>query len=1257
MTLGALVVALFQVAGRVSFSFLDELELPVNQLLSARGIQVSGLSGDWRLLNPVIRMERIELPAGYLDDVVLEVDMVESVLRGTLLARRLRVTDAQVNVEKPAGEPWRLVGARPAQQLNPLALLRDSDQLEFHGTVVIKRATMDPARLTVSYLGLNRGGEQRHRLTLGNLAEDCADDCRLQVDFHGRRGLWPVRPGQARITAHSDGFLLPRPLLGVSPLHVARLRLGWQSIDEISGGTVDLATEQFDMPGDATLATELQAAVRGRGGRHRGLVTDCSVSQGDDVWALPEVTLRADGDAVSAWLPALDLGRAAAFLRQALAAVGPAERWLSGLNIRGNAHNVRFRYGLDGTGLAYAMTLDDAAIDGFKGVPTVRGGGGELLGYERGLLLNVNAQDMTLALPEMFTDEWPLPYAQGAVQAWFGTDYFGVRGTNLRAETAGARAAGGFAMSRPPDREGQRLALLISTDRIDVAQAGQFVPYKLPDGLRGWLESAPRGGVLSDARVAYQGQFQDEPGELGRRLELAARVRDGHVRYHDDWPGVTDLAGDLAVAGQLVTVDVARAISAGVRARASRVRLVDGVVDVALDADAGAADVLGFMRTTPLRQWLSFVEPDWQADGPVHMVGDLRIPIDDALDMQPEIRLRASLDEVDLSLPGYRVALEDLAGQLHYRYPYQVDAGGVRGRLFDEPVTLAAATDQAAGRVHLRFDGRARPDDVWRMVDMADPGLADGAFDYQADLGIAVHEGDASELAVQTDLAGLALRLPAGYGKGADTADPASVRVVFQPDYRELHFDYRDAAGWLHVDDAPLRGSIGFAGDAVSPADSADDLVLTGRLAGFDLAEILPDTDTAAALPLPVRLDELAVDRIGVGEFALTSARLNGRIRADGLDLNVGSDQVVGSFSRSGTEPFVAELETVALPAAADAEDEALGDLLDPALIADLPAADVAVERLMLGEDDFGSWQFRMRPQGADLQLTDLRAEVRGVTIDAPDGLVWLGADNETRFQGSLTAGDLAEVLPRWGYAPTAETASASLAGEFAWPGSPVAVELLTLRGQATALAEDGRFLDVEAGAGGGAQRIFSLLNFTNIAKRMTFNFDDVFGRGISFDELTAAFTLETGMLEFIEPLDVKGTGSRFRVSGSVDLAERRLDNEMIVTLPVSQSLPWYAAYVALANPLAGLGVLVGERMLRKPIEQFSSARYRIGGTLDDPDVTLAGVFEVTSDEPAPPDPSAEKPVETDAAADAAADPPAESPAPPPTEEPQQQDE
>ena len=1210
LTLGMLLVALFQVTGRIVVLLLDDLELAVNQVLSERGIRVTGLSGDWRMLDPIVRVERLDLPAGHLAGVELEVDMVASVWRGTALARRFQVADLELNLEKAAGQPWRLVGAGEPTDVDPLPFLRHSDQLRVrNGTLRFHREGLPEARVAVSYLGVNRGGEHRHSLSVTNHAGDC-DGCRIEFDYHGQEALWPLRPERTTVRVHTDGFLVPRAVLGVSPIRVTALDARWRLEDDRSGGTLSVATEQFDMPGDVTLSAVLEGSVRGRGGKHRGAISRWEIVREEEVWALPRVAIEADREGVSVWLPTLDLGRAGQFLRRALAAVGPAERWLGGLNVRGTAHNLRAAYSTDG-GLAYAMTVDDLSLDGYKGVPTVRQAGGELFGHGRGLQFQLNAHDMDIAFPDIFRGDWSLPYAQGTLQLWFSPQYFGLRGLNLRAEALGSRAAGGFAMSRPPDREGQRLLLLVSTDRIGMAEAQQFVPYKLPDGLQSWLLSAPRAGTLHDARLAYQGQFQDEPGELGRRLALSSGIRDGRIRYQSDWPEVSAVDGRLAISGSTVGVEVARAESAGASLSDTQVRVIDNAsaVNVTLDAQTDGDALLEFVRTTPLRQWLGFVEPDWTSGGPLRLSGDLSVPLGDE-SVPLAVRLRADLEGVDLDLPGYRMSLTDLTGSFRYRYPHFVDAAGVSGTLFGEPVTIGARTDEDASdadpdRVHLLFDGVATPADVWRVAAVDDPGVAGGRFGFRADLGIPVGEGVATELAVTSDLTGLSLDLPAGFAKPPELAEPGSVRIRFGEPGSRLDFEYRSATGWLSFAERVERGAIAF--DASPPADHGEPaLVLSGRLDGFVLDDVLPGEDGGVGLTLPIHLDSLAVDRIDVGDFAVNGATLGGAIGDDGFEIDVDSRELVGVVSQRGDAVMSLSFAEVNVPPG-DAE----GDPLTPDLIPELPAANVWIDRLMLGEEDYGNWRFELRPAGDALSVGNLRAEVRGVTITASEPLAWRADSGRTRFRGTLDGGDLAEVLPQWGYAPSVETESAVLEGEFSWNGSPLAVDLLGVRGRASARAQDGRFLDVESGA--GAQRIFSLLNFTAIAKRMALNFGDVFGRGISFDELTAELRLDEGLLEFVEPMEVEGTGSSFRVTGSVDLEAGRLDNEMIVTLPVSKSLPWYAAYVALANPLAGVGLLVGERVLRRPLEQFSSARYRIGGTLENPEVKFVSVFDVST--------------------------------------------
>ena len=47
-----------------------------------------------------------------------------------------------------------------------------------------------------------------------------------------------------------------------------------------------------------------------------------------------------------------------------------------------------------------------------------------------------------------------------------------------------------------------------------------------------------------------------------------------------------------------------------------------------------------------------------------------------------------------------------------------------------------------------------------------------------------------------------------------------------------------------------------------------------------------------------------------------------------------------------------------------------------------------------------------------------------------------------------------------------------------------------------------------------------------------------------------------------------------------------------------------------MANPIAGLGVIVGERVLRKPIEKFSSGKFNVSGTIADPDISFIGLWD-----------------------------------------------
>jgi uncharacterized protein YhdP len=386
-------------------------------------------------------------------------------------------------------------------------------------------------------------------------------------------------------------------------------------------------------------------------------------------------------------------------------------------------------------------------------------------------------------------------------------------------------------------------------------------------------------------------------------------------------------------------------------------------------------------------------------------------------------------------------------------------------------------------------------------------------------------------------------------------------------------------------------------------------LVINGRLAEVDLADwVAKDGGAAVDLPVSWQIRGLQVGNFIVDDLSFANLELNGQGDSSTAFFQVRSEDVAGSIDVSDPANLVVDLLTLRLPGY-ESSDNALQGNLDPIDLAigrGLPRAEVFVNHLMIGEEPFGRWKFEITPEPGGVRFDIEDVLVNGV--DITDSVIhWNLEQNRSAFSGSAQMQDLAEVLPLWGYAPVVTSKTASVVGNLSWAGSPANLDIANSEGGVSLKAEEGSFLEVEGGQAG--LRVLSLLNITALTKRITFDFSDVVGEGISFEEAFGDIQLEDQTLSFTKNLIIKSTSSRYELGGEVDLSGNTLDAQMIVTLPVSDSLPWYAAYLAIANPLAGLGLAVGERVFRKPIEQMSSAKFLVSGPLDDPRVTFTELF------------------------------------------------
>jgi uncharacterized protein YhdP len=736
--------------------------------------------------------------------------------------------------------------------------------------------------------------------------------------------------------------------------------------------------------------------------------------------------------------------------------------------------------------------------------------------------------------------------------------------------------------------------------------------------------------------VLVHGRIVD-PAPAERSVGLYFEVESGRLAFDPAWPPLTDVEGRLRVdhrgvrgaarrarIGRLDLEDVALAVPLAVGADGER---PPPRLELTTRGSGSGAGLLDFLRRAPLGDATTVLDAPWEAVGTVDLGAELVLPLDGGAQGRAperlEIEARPSLDR--LRVPQAGLVLRELAGSVRYVHPGRFSGEGLTASLFDGPVRGRLEGDLAEAGLRFEAEGTADASALASWLTLPLLGELSGRAPWEGRLRLAPDGG--VDLSVRVpDATALRTGLPEplsapGGSLAVELALPADAAGTADVSWAELGGRFRFDDGRL------LAGALGLRDPP--PALPEAGLRLRGRLPSLEVGawlEALGVAEDGAAATTADRgravlLDaELMVDAARWGETAFGPAELlfSGSTVAPVVEFD--APRIAGRVEVDPRRPLRVALARLDLPldpdapAGEEAERPARAgwfDELDPGA---LPAMDVSLAGLSLDGAPLGSGRFRLEPDARGLRLAEVEARLRGLALGAGEAGpaevdLRLGSAPRTRVAGRVTGGDLGGVLEAWGFAPVIESERVAFEGALAWDGPPDAFAAPALEGALDLQIERGRFVQIEAGA--APLRMIGLLNFAAIARRMRLDFTDLYKRGLAYDRIEGRLAFGDGALRTEEPVEILAPSSSVSVDGTVDLAARTLDGSMIVTLPVSRNLPWAAASAALlANPLTGAGVLVAERIFREQIDRFSSARYRIGGTLQAPEVEFVTIFE-----------------------------------------------
>ena len=208
-----------------------------------------------------------------------------------------------------------------------------------------------------------------------------------------------------------------------------------------------------------------------------------------------------------------------------------------------------------------------------------------------------------------------------------------------------------------------------------------------------------------------------------------------------------------------------------------------------------------------------------------------------------------------------------------------------------------------------------------------------------------------------------------------------------------------------------------------------------------------------------------------------------------------------------------------------------------------------------------------------------------------------LPARRRTVLNFKLDVTDGGALLTRFGMNGVVRQASGKFEGQIAWLGSPLKVDYPSLGGAFTVNVASGQFLKADP----GIAKLLGVLSLQSLPRRLTLDFRDVFSDGFAFDFLRGDVTVTEGIAR-TNNLQMKGVNAAVLMEGSADVA-RETQNLKVVVIPEINA--GTASLIAtVINPAVGLGTVLAQLFLRRPLIESNTQEFRVDGSWADPQVT-----------------------------------------------------
>ena len=862
--------------------------------------------------------------------------------------------------------------------------------------------------------------------------------------------------------------------------------------------------------------------------------------------------------------------------------------------------------------------------------PGVSGLSGSVEGTQLGGALKLQSRALTLVLPHVFSEPLVFDHVQGQLHWRHQHDGTTVAVDKLsfdNADVAGS-ASGEYGTSAEGPGTINGTAQL---SRLDAKQAYRYVPLASA-AIRDRLRTLLVAGGASDTRVKLVGNLADFPFADGNAGQFQVLLKGQGVTldYADGWPLLSGVDADLRFDGARMTIDAhhARVFSTDLsrlKADIADLRLPHPVLRVDGEAPGPTADALRFVAESPVAGWIDHFTDRAEAIGSGTVSFRVELPLG-----KPEgNQVVGEYDFTDdrIKLAGDVPALSQLNGKLMFSN-HEVRASPLTAEIMGGPARLNIAS--ADGRVRVDAQGTANLSQL-RTEYASQPLLnrVSGTTEWQLAMQVV---NDATTWTLDSTLRGAAVDLPQPVGKATADAVPLKVqRLAVDAGHDALVIRY-GTVGHLNlqrrltpagaVTERALLALGATEGEANRPGLWVRGAVATLDLDGWLAVKRQLDTD---AETLPLTGVDVTVEAMQVFGRQFNDLRIGASRGGDDWQLDLRGRELVGTARWQAAAPgrlngrIVARLQRLTAPPSAPTSMIATpaAQEQDAAPIANhWPSMDIVAEAFRVKEHDLGKLELLAQPSGSDWRIESLKLGSDDGNLTASGWWRGAGRASKTQLDTDLDVRDAGKYLARFGMPDAVRGAPTHIRGQLEWSGSPQELDYPTLNGTLTMESGSGQFLKLDPGFG----KLLGVLSLQAIKRRMNFDFQDLFGEGLAFDEITGDVRIQDGVMKS-DDLKIIGPSVRVTIAGETNIASETQRLRVRVQPTLSGAISAGAAALLLANPIlgaaVGAGALLAQTAMKDPIEQMFASEYTVSGSWADPVVERTGRNPATAAAPA----------------------------------------